>query len=325
MTMRSKLIVVVVAFGVLITALVAYSLLSGGPPAGAVKAGFDTEFLDRPDGYPGLQKAYNFEFAERPMHLDPGLMYKAVHEKQVDVICAFMTDGRIEAFDLKVLDDDRGFFPPYDAAPLVRAETLEKHPQLREVLNRLGGKISTARMRKLNYAHDRQEDSKSHRQIAHDFLVDEGLIDPDKKGDGSAGTITVGGKNFTEQDIIGEMMAILIEHNTNIKVERKLGLGGTMLCFKPLQNGDLDLYAEYTGTGLMNILDRPVIKDSREAYDTVAREFKDRWDLIWLKPFGFNNAYTITMRREHAERLGVETISDLAAHVRAGAGGPAGK
>ncbi len=319
MTLKSKGLILAAVFAVLAVALivVVVTLETGG--GDRLEAGFDSEFLTRPDGYKGLKEAYDFEFARRPAHLDPGMMYRAVADGSVDVICGFLTDGRIEAYDLKVLEDDESFFPPYDAAPLIRGDTLERYPQLRDILNKLDGKLSTEQMRKLNYQTDREDDPKQPRQVAYDFLIAEGLINANNKGDGSAGRIVVGGKNFTEQDIIGEMMALLIEHHSNIDVGRKLSLGGTMICFNALRNGDLDLYAEYTGTGLVSILDRKAVKSSEEAYAIVSEAFAQRWDLAWLEPFGFNNTYTLTMRKKQAEELGIGTISDLAAHVRGSA------
>jgi glycine betaine/choline ABC-type transport system substrate-binding protein len=131
-------------------------------------------------------------------------------------------------------------------------------------------------------------------------------------------SITVGAKHFTEQEILGEMMAILIEKNTDLEVNRKLNLGGTMICFNGLRSGDLNLYVEYTGTGLVNILQRPAISDADEAYQAVKKAFEERYDLVWLEPLGFNNAYTLTMRRGHAEKLGIESISDLAKYLNEG-------
>lgn len=127
--------------------------------------------------------------------------------------------------------------------------------------------------------------------------------------------IVIGGKDFTEQSVLGEMLAILIEENSDLTVERKLYLGGTMICFNALQAGDLDLYAEYTGTGLVNILEREVINDPDEAYAAVKEDFRNKYGLVWLKPFGFNNTYTLTMRKAQADELAIRTTSDLAAYV----------
>ena len=130
--------------------------------------------------------------------------------------------------------------------------------------------------------------------------------------------IVVGGKDFTEQEILTEMLALLIEGNTDLTVARKPYLGGTMVCFNALKAGDLDLYAEYTGTGLVNILDREAIADPQESYEVVKKAFAEEYQLVWLKPFGFNNTYTLTLRRKQADELGIETFSDLAEHLQSG-------
>ncbi len=279
-----------------------------------LKPAFDAEFLTRPDGYIGLKKHYGLEFAVKPRQMDPGLMYRAIADGAVDVIDAFATDGRIAAYKLVVLEDDKGFFPPYYAAPLLRAETHEKYPELAKALNSLAGKISDKKMQELNYQAD--EKGLKAEEIARKFLVDRGMIEQDAKpGDGSAGTVAVGSKHFTEQEILGQLMSILIETKTDLKVKRKLNLGGTMICFNALKSGDLDVYAEYTGTGLVNILERKLIANPDEVYRAVNDDFKKKFKLVWLEPFGFNNTYTITMRRDHAEKLGIECISDLAEHV----------
>ena len=149
-------------------------LKSGKEPT--LSAAFTAEFLDRPDGYKGLAKAYGLTFADEPKQLDPGLMYQACADGSVDVICAFATDGRIAAYGLATLQDDRRFFPPYFAAPLVRQATLQKHPELEELLNRLAGRIDDRTMQKLNYEVDRKENPRRVRDVARDFLERCGLI-----------------------------------------------------------------------------------------------------------------------------------------------------
>ena len=118
-----------------------------------LRAGFTAEFMERPDGYPGLADAYGIEFAGT-IDLDPGLMYQAAADGQVDVICAFATDGRMAEYDLRTLEDDRAFFPPYDAAPVVRAELLEARPEVRDALTPLAGAITDEEMRAMNHAVD---------------------------------------------------------------------------------------------------------------------------------------------------------------------------
>jgi len=131
------------------------------------------EFLARPDGVPGLVKHYDLKFKDQ-MGMDPGLVYKAIAEKQVDVISGFATDGRIPAFNLVVLEDDLKFFPPYYAAPVVRNELLSKAPQVAEILNRLAGKISDITMASLNYTVDGKKQEAE--AVARDFLKGQGLI-----------------------------------------------------------------------------------------------------------------------------------------------------
>ena len=118
-----------------------------------LRAGFTAEFAERPDGYPGLRHTYNLQFGE-VRDFDPSLMYEAVAKKEVDVICAFATDGRIASYHLKPLKDDRNFFPPYHAAPVIREEILKKYPKIGDVLELLGGIIDDATMQQLNFEVD---------------------------------------------------------------------------------------------------------------------------------------------------------------------------
>ena len=142
--------------------------------SGTLRAGFTAEFSERSDGYPGLSRAYELQFRE-VRDLDPALMYQAIANLEVDVICAFATDGRIAALDLQPLQDDRGFFPPYQAAPVIRIEVLETHPELRQVLNLLAGILDNATMQRLNF----EVDEKKHcpNDVAREFLEGHGLIE----------------------------------------------------------------------------------------------------------------------------------------------------
>ncbi len=125
------------------------------------RAGFGYEFMERPDGYAGLAQTYKLRFAAPPRIMDLGLLYRALKEKQVDLVAGNSTDGLIAALDLAVLEDDRRYFPPYEAVPIVRRETLARHPEVRAALAELAGKISADEMRRLNYAVDAD-----HRDVA---------------------------------------------------------------------------------------------------------------------------------------------------------------
>jgi osmoprotectant transport system permease protein len=132
------------------------------------KAGFGYEFIDRQDGYPGLAKMYGLRFPNPPRGMDLGLTYKAVADRQVDFIAGNSTDGLIETLGLVVLEDDRHYFPPYEAVPLIRDVTAMKHPEVREALRALGGKISADEMRRMNYAVDGEH--KDVKAVVSEFL-----------------------------------------------------------------------------------------------------------------------------------------------------------
>ena len=138
-----------------------------------LRAGFTAEFAERPDGYPGLRKAYGLNFG-KTCDLDPSLMYQAVSKGEVDVICAFATDGRIASYNLKSLEDDRNFFPPYYAAPIIREKTMQKHPEVGNVLSLIGGLIDDANMQRLNFEVDGNGQSPT--DVAKRFLRSKGLI-----------------------------------------------------------------------------------------------------------------------------------------------------
>src|SRR5437667_2100380 len=127
--------------------------------------------------------------------------------------------------------------------------------------------------------------------------------------------IVVGSKNFTEQVILGEMLAQQIERKTGLQVDRRLNLGGTLVCHQALTAGQIDTYVEYTGTGLTAILKEPTSSDSTHVYDAVKAAYKSRFGIDWTQPLGFNNTFAVIVRKTDAERLGLKTISDAAPHT----------
>ena len=132
------------------------------------RAGFGYEFMERPDGYKGWAAAYGLRFAGPPRIMDLGLLDRALKEKQVDLIAGNMTDGLIPVLDLFVLEDDRHYFPPYEAVPIIRQSTLTLHPEVAEALNELAGKISNDQMRALNYAVDGEH--RDVKEVVREFL-----------------------------------------------------------------------------------------------------------------------------------------------------------
>jgi osmoprotectant transport system permease protein len=139
------------------------------PHARTWRAGFGQDFMSRADGYPGFSRAYNLQFASAPREMDLSLTYRALADKQVDLIAGNSTDGLVTALDLFQLEDDRHYFPPYEAVLLIRRDTLARVPAASEALSLLNGKISTEEMRRLNYEVDGNHRDK--REVAREWIV----------------------------------------------------------------------------------------------------------------------------------------------------------
>ena len=134
--------------------------------------GAEYDFYEREDGYPGLESTYGFDFGDKT-ELDIGLKYEAIGQDQVDAINIFSTDGRLKEYNLKVLEDDKNYFPSYFCATLIREETLEKYPELEKVLAMMNNQLSNDEMTRLNYMVEiEKQDPK---QVAIDFLEEKGL------------------------------------------------------------------------------------------------------------------------------------------------------
>ena len=301
-------------FVVLVPFLSAFYLVPGRQDK--LIAGFAHEFYGRSDGYPGLQKTYGLKL--RPRLIDQSLMYEAIRREQVDIISGYSTDGRIKAFDLLVLADNRHAFPPYDAAPVVRQTALDRYPDLGPTLNLLSGKLTDSIMTALNYRADYLHQSPE--RIATDFLKSAHLYQLPKPGD-RAQTVVMGSKVFTEQYILAEIYRQLIEGKTQLRVATKTGMGGTQICFDALRTGAIDFYPEYTGTGLLVVLQPPAATlqalpmQPDSVYQFVNQQFVDKYQLSWLKPLGFNNSYCLMMRRKQAHSLGIRSITDLVRYL----------
>ncbi|MGE5716046.1 MAG: glycine betaine ABC transporter substrate-binding protein, partial [Acidobacteriota bacterium] len=125
-------------------------------------------------------------------------------------------------------------------------------------------------------------------------------------------TLVVGSKNFTEQEILGEIAAQQLERRLGTRVTRKLDIGGTLLAHEALVAGEIDLYPEYTGTALTAILKLPAATGPKAVFDTVAREYRARWKLVWLPPLGFNDTFAMVIRGADARSSGIATLSQAA-------------
>jgi len=139
------------------------------PAAPQLRLGVGYEFLERQDGYKGLVNTYGLHFREAPRVMDLGLLYRALQARSVDIVAGNNTDGLIAALGLVVLDDDKHYFPPYDAVPIVRPQLFDRCPQARSVFDGLAGRINADQMRAMNYAVDgRKQDAAN---VARDFLA----------------------------------------------------------------------------------------------------------------------------------------------------------
>ncbi|MBE0466298.1 MAG: glycine/betaine ABC transporter substrate-binding protein [Candidatus Desulforudis sp.] len=268
----------------------------------------DHEFSVRPDGLPDLQNVYGFQFDD-VITMDLGVTYGALKEGQVPAAMGFATDGRIKAFGLVNLVDDKQFFPVYNPAPVVRAEVLGEYPEIEEILGAIGPRLDTDTMIELNGLVDIE--GQDHKQVAKDWLLSQNLIDPEAP-EGTKGPIKVGSKEFTEQLILGAMSVFALE-NAGFTVVDQTGLQGTEVARSALEEGEIDTYWEYTGTAwLVALGHEEPITDSEEAFQKVSAEDLEKNELVWLDYAQFDNTYTIMMRQADAEAKGITSISDLA-------------
>jgi osmoprotectant transport system permease protein len=267
--------------------------------------------MEREDGYNGLVKTYHLDLEVKEMEI--GLMYDAIKNNEVDLISGFSTDGRIMAYDLKTLKDDKNYFPPYHAFGIVRKQIFDKYPELHQIFDNMHNLITDSSMMKMNYRVDHnKEDIKV---VARDFLTRNGF----KTGVERSGQpeIIIGSKAFTESFILAELIGILIENYTTLDMETQLGFGGTKLIFDAIKNNQIDIYPEYSGTALLVLLNASRnIQDSLDnnkdgVYSYVKKRLSDEYHLEATKPFGFNNTFAINIRRKMAIKYNIETISDL--------------
>jgi osmoprotectant transport system permease protein len=192
-------------------------------------------------------------------------------------------------------------------------QTLDRYPELMDVLNLLAGHINDSIMTALNYKADYLHQPPE--QIAKEFLTGQGLYKPPRNG--KKAVIRIGSKIFAEQYILASMYTQLIKGYSDLDVQTKTGLGGTKICFDALTNNQIDLYPEYTGTGLLVIV-KPandsiarLSQDKDAVYEFVQKEFQQRYQVRWLKPIGFNNTYALMMRKQQTKKLNIHSITDL--------------
>jgi osmoprotectant transport system permease protein len=290
------------------------SATADSPPV--LRAAFDPEFADRADWLPSVRDKYPGIPIGDFQILNAGFLYQAVAAGEVDLISGYSTDGRVQAYDLFVLEDDRQAFPPYECAAVLHGATLRRYPELRPILARLDGRLSDSLMTALNYRVD--EAGATPAAVADSFLRQQQLLPaspaPPRRGEPP---LRIGSKLFTEQYILAEIFRQLIVQYTGLPVELKTGLGGTQICYEALKKGEIDLYPEYSGTGFQVILQPPdslrtqLFPQPARLFTYVREHCREQDDVHWLNPLGFNNTYALMVRREAAQNAGWQRISDL--------------
>ncbi|ADQ15199.1 glycine betaine ABC transporter substrate-binding protein [Halanaerobium hydrogeniformans] len=278
----------------------------------AIRMATSVDFLEREDGIPGLEKEYDFRFDRDALStIQIGLSYEALDSDKVDVAMGYATDGRISSLNLRMLEDDRRFFPAYNVAALVRGEVLAEHPELEELIHDLTVLFTDEKLIELNERAD--VDGEEPDQIAEDFLLESSLlVENAEEKEGS--TIVVSSKNWTEQLILGSITVQLLE-NHGYNVRDRSSLGSTAVLRNAIESDQIDIYWEYTGTTLMTSMGEEGIVSAEEAYEKVREWDKETHNIHWLNFAEANNTYTLLMREERAEELNLKTISDLANYI----------
>ena len=208
---------------------------------GRLRAGWSHEFLNREDGFQGLAAAYGLAIADN-RGMEHGLAYQAIRSGRVDLTDAYTTDGMLLRFPVRLLEDDRRFFPPYDCAPVVRLAALERHPELREVLGELAYTLPARRMQRLNYAVE--EEGRSYAEAARSFLEEEGLLAGDEPRRGGMARRDAGFAAFMVARLpataaltlrhlwltaVAVVLAILVAVPAGIALTRRQALAGPVL------------------------------------------------------------------------------------------------
>lgn len=275
----------------------------------------ESEFYAREsDGLLGMQERYGFAFQDdNVLLMDLNETYDNLRNGDCDVAEGFATDGRIAAWGFQNLTDDLHFFPIYNPAPVVRQQLLDNYPEIAELLNRLSQHLDDATMSQLNARVDLgadgnfgSGDEETPAEVALRFLQQVKLVPPP--------TITVGSKDFTEQQLLGKLMVLLLQ-DAGYPVADKTGLGGSPFVRTALETGDIDLYPEYTGLGLAlyNSLPAGAMPTQADRLWRLVRSLDVPKGLIWLDYAPLNSLTVLLSGPTLAADL--TTIADLATYM----------
>ena len=317
--MRFKLLGIVLIVGLLMATALGCQTdgASGGSgngiSAGSMRLATPAEWTERADGLPNFETHYGFEYPRRDLViLELGLAYQAVGTGQAEVGIGDATEGRIAQYNLVVLEDDKQFFPAYNPAPVIRKDILDTYPEIADIMKELSVLLELDTLTLLNK--EVAVEGKQPEDVARTFLVDQGLISAEAaQTDPAKGTpVVVSGKTFAEALTLGYLTVYLLE-DRGFTVVDEVGLAEVALIRPALESGEIHMYWEYTGTGLMNVMGHDeVITDPQLCYELIRNWDLENHNLVWLDYAPANNTFVLFTSSEVYEQYGWTKISDFA-------------
>ncbi|MDW7739391.1 MAG: glycine betaine ABC transporter substrate-binding protein [Bacillota bacterium] len=275
------------------------------------------EWTERADGLSNFEEHYGFEYPRSQLVIvELGLSYQAVGSGQAEIGVGDATEGRIAQYNLVVLEDDLLFFPAYNPAPVIRGDVLERYPEIADIMMEVSQLLDLETLTLLNknvtVENNQPED------VARTFLIEQGLISSgEPEADPAKDTpVIVSGKTFAEALTLGYMTAYLLE-DRGFTVIDEVGLAEVALIRPALEAGEIDIYWEYTGTGLINVMGHDeVVTDPQLCYELIRDWDLDNNDIIWLDYAPANNTFVLFISPEVYEEYGWTKLSDLAEFFR---------
>lgn len=257
--------------------------------------------------YQPVDKAYGLTW-KTTTFINESLSFEAVTKGSIDVNECYTTDPSIVQDSFVLLTDPKNAFPPYNPAPIVRDSTLAKSQDIATTLNGLESHLNTSEqtglITKVSVNHQ------SVPSVAQAFLQSEGLLSsPSKAGAGIS--LTIGSKNDPDGQLLAEMYSLLLA-NQGFNVTTKLALGQTPVLSSAIQSGKIDIYPEFTGTGL-SIGNLPTTTDPQQAYTEVQNYYEQQYHITWLNAaFNLNDSYGYCTSKSNASKFHLQSIADLA-------------
>ncbi len=309
----AKLGVLVLALGMLALALVGCEADDEDalPAYGSIAT--PAEWVERDDGMEPFQEHYGFQF-DAVVEVELGLAYSAVRDGEALIGVGDATEGRIIEYDLYILEDDQQFFPAYNAAPTIRKEVLEENPEIEDIMREASSQLTLERQTELNLRIARDDEDPE--DVAMEFLEEEGLLTGEEVE--GAGQVVVGSKTFPEALTQGWINYYLLE-DRGYDVVNEIGLGEVAVIRPALEAGEIDIYWEYTGTGLMNVMGyegEEMPEGEEDTFQKIHDYDLEEHNIKWLDYAPANNTFVLFVTQETQQEYGWETISDLAEYAQ---------